>query len=304
VTGAGASTVAWTPETSYLGGVSGTPTYRVPGTNVRNQTAELDRNLAAVLLPGDIETNDWVAQNIGGQLNLQWVLTDDEFHRFLFNDGAPSWTSGSSAASAEWYLGVDHLSGTVERQIKGWVPVTCTVDYNGSTELTTVSVTGVYGAEETNTSITPGTLVDNSGDEVPGHGAELDINSTRVGKLQSASISLENLARLQFDSNDPKPTDAVVGNVQQSIDLSAIFEGADHLEYALGSAGATTIEDFVDQVSAITTFSHDATTVADYSFARAKPSTYDWQDLVNNEADLEEAVTLNAAGITPSDPTA
>jgi len=86
VTGAGASTVAWTPETSYLDGVSGTPTYRVPGTNVRTQTAELDRNLAAVLLPGDIETNDWVGQNIGGQLNLQWVLTDDEYHRFVFND--------------------------------------------------------------------------------------------------------------------------------------------------------------------------------------------------------------------------
>jgi len=303
MSGAGSSTVAWAPETSYRGGVSGTPTYRVPGQNVQVQTAELNRNLLDLVLPDEVEPNDYLAQQLRGQLGIQFVLSDDEFHRLVFNDSNTGFTSGA-VNSAEWYLGVDHLNGTAERQIKGWVPATCNINYNGTTEAVTVTLNGPYGEESRNSSITPGTINDSTGNEVPGHGAEIYLAGTRLAKLTSATITLSGISRLIPDSNDPKPVEAVAGDVSESIDLTAIFDGSDLLEYALGSSGATNVEDFVNGVSSSVAFDRDGTDIATYDFSAVKPDTYDWQDLVNAGADLSEAVTLNATGITASDPTA
>jgi len=303
MSGAGSATVAWAAETSYLGGVSGTPTYRVPGQNVQIQTAELNRNLLDLVLPDEVEPNDYLAQQFRGQLGIQFVLFDDEFHRLVFNDSNTGFTSGT-VNSAEWYLGVDHLNGTAERQIKGWVPATCNINYNGTTEAVTVRLTGPYSFEDYNTSLTPGPINDSTGNEVPGHGAEFDVDGMRIAKLTSGTINLSGISRLIPDSNDPKPVEAVAGDVSESIDLTAIFDGSDLLEYALGSSGATSVEDFVDGVSASVTFDRDGTNIATYDFSIVKPNTYNWQDLVNAGADLSEVVTLNATGITASDPTA
>lgn len=300
--GAGSATVAWVPEDSYLGGTT-SPTYRVPGQNVRVNTAELNRNLLALVLPDEVEANDYIAQNFEGQLDVQFVMFDDEFHRLVFNDGFTGFTNGL-VNSAEWYLGADYIGGTTERQIQGWVPATATINYNGTTELVTVTLSGPYGDEVKNTSITPGTISDSKGNEVPGHGAELQIDGSRVTKLQSATINLDGISRLQFDSNTPKPTEAVAGNVSETVELAATYEGPTLYEYALGSASATDIEDFIASHPATVTFDHDGTTIADYSFGTTKPNNYDWTDLVNNDADLNENVTFNATGITASDPTA
>ena len=304
MSGAGSATVAWAAEQSYLGGVSGTPTYRNPGTNVQVQTGELNRNLLRLVLPGDVESDDYLAQQIEGQLAVQFVMTDDEFHRLVFNDSFTGFTSGT-VNSAEWYLGVDHLNGTTERQIKGWVPATAEISYSGATEAVTVTLTGPYGAEEQNTSITPGTITGRStGSEVPGHGAALDIDGTRVTKLQSATQSIQGISRLIRDSNDPKPVTAVAGNVQTDIQLSAVYDGSDLYDLALGSSGATTIEDDVDSVPGSVAFEDSAgNSVADYSYSTVAPETYGWSDLVSNDADLTETVTFFASGVTASDPT-
>lgn len=300
MTGAGSSTVAWTAETSYLGGVSGTPTYRLPGTNVQVETGELSRNLLEIVAPGDVETQQWVAQNMDGQLSISFVLKNDDFHRLVFNDAFTGFTSGT-VNSAEWYLGVDYLSGTTERQIKGWVPATCTIVYNGSTELVRVTLTGPYGDEVENTSVTPGTIED-TGDEVPGHGAQLDINATTVTKLQSATLTFEGISRLQRGTG-VKPVEAVAGNVQSSIDMQAIYTGPDRYELALGGPTASSLQSSVDEVSGTVTFSAAGATVADYSFSSVAPDTYDWVDLVNNDADLNESINFRATSVTASDPT-
>jgi hypothetical protein len=231
---------------------------------------------------------------------VSWILKNDDYHRLLFNDSFTGFTSGR-VNSAEWYLGVDYLGGTTERQIKGWVPATATIEYNGTTEAVRVTLTGPYGDEESNTSITPGT-VDRAGDEVPGHGASLSINSTTITKLQTATVQLENISRLQRGP-DPRPLDAVQGNVSESIDMAAIYEGPSQYELALGTPGATSTQDSVDEVSGSVSFDIGGSTVADYTFAGVAPDTYDWQDLANNDADLNESITFNARGVTASDPT-
>jgi hypothetical protein len=302
MTGAGAGSIAWAAETSYLGGVSGTPTYYEPGTNVQVNTAELSRNLLAILAPGDVEAQEYLAQNLEGQLDVSFILKNDDFHRLIFNDGFTGFTSGL-ANSAEWYLGVDYNGGTTERQIKGWAPASANIEYSGSTETVRVTLSGAYGDEEQNTSLTPGS-VQSAGDEVPGFGTTLSIAGSDVGeRLQSATLSFENIARLQTGASQ-KPIEAVQGNVQTSIDMSAIYTGPELYERALGSSGATTVQEDVDNVSGTVTFDAAGTTIADYSLSTVAPETYDWQDLINNEADLNESINFRGAGVTGSDPTA
>jgi len=299
--GAGSSTVAWAAEESYLGGTGTDPTYREPGTNVEVQTAELSRNLLEIVAPGDVETQTFLAQNLEGQLSVSFILKNDEFHRLVFNDGFTGFTSGL-ANSAEWYLGVDYVGGTTERQIQGWAPATAEIAYNGATEAVRVTLTGPYGDEQKNTSITPGTISD-AGDEVPGHGAEFSINNTTVSKAQSATLSFESISRLQRGTSQ-KPIEAVAGNVTSSIDIQDIYDGPAQYELALGGPGASSIQTDVDEVTGSLTFSDGTDDVATYDLARVAPDTYGWQDLVNNDADLNESITYNAAGVTASDPTA
>jgi hypothetical protein len=301
--GAGSSTVAFVPESSY-NTTPGSPTYYNPGTNVEFQDISLERNLTRLKLPGSVEDDDAIAQRLDGGLAVSFVPTSDDFHRIVFNDSNTGFTSGN-AASAEWYLAVEQPDGTVdERQIQGWAPTSMEVSYNGSTENTRVTLTGFYAEEDTNASVTPGSITNNStGDEVPGHGAEFKFDSTKVSKLNSATLSLEGISRPQFGSTDPIVQAAVTGDINQSATFSGTWEGSTWLEYALGSSGASSVEDFVNSVSSTITLDHDGSTIADYSFTNAKPRNYNWTDLVNPEADLADDVEWWASSITASDPT-
>lgn len=301
MTGAGSGSVAYALEDDYLGGPGDNPTYYEPGTNVQVETAELSRNLLEILAPGDVEAQKLLAQNLGGQLDVSWVMNSDDFHRLLFNDNSTGFGS-NPAVSAEWYLGVDYYEGTTERQLKGWAPGTAQAAYNGPTETVRVTLSGAYGDEEKNTDVTPGTLESGS-DEVPGHGASLTINGVPLTKLQTATLSFENIARLQ-PGPSPHPVDAVPGNVSTSLDMTNIYTGPEQYELALGSSGATEFEDTIEEVEAELAFDVDGSEVASYTIAGVAPETYDWQDLVTNDPDMTESITWMGHGVTGSDPTA
>lgn len=300
MTGAGSASVAWTSEQGYLGGPAGTPTYYEPGSNVEVDTAELSRNLLEVMYPDDPEAQEFVAQRAEGQLDVSFILTNDEFHRLLFQNNTSFVAQRPS--SAEWYLGVDYYDGVTERQIRGWVCASCSITYNGTTEAVRVSMSGPYATEERNTAITPGT-VSRSGDEVPGHGTTVSVNNTDVGRLQSATLSFDGVNRLIYDDT-AEAIDAANGNVTESVDVNAIFDGDDLYQLALGGTSASTLQPEMDDVPLTLTFEAGGTTIADYSFSGSKPDTYGWDSLVDPDTDLEEAVALNATGVTGSDPTA
>jgi len=302
--GTGAETAAFVPESSY-NTTPGTPTYYNVGTNVRFETVEINRNLLRLALPGDVEDADAIAQRLDGQLNVSFVMQNDDFHRIVFNDGNTGFTNGN-AASAEWYLAVEQPDGTVdERQIQGWAPLVMEVSYNGTTDAVRVTLQGFYAEEDLNTSVTPGTIENNStGDEVPGHGADLKIAGSTVSKLQSATVRIEGISRPQFGSTSPIVQDAVLGDINSSATMAGVFEGSTHLEYAYGSSGATSIENSVNSQSVSLALDHDGTTIADYSFSSGKPRNYNWQDLVARGNDLTEPTDWWASGVTASDPTA
>lgn len=299
MSGAGAATVAYALEDSYLGGVSN-PTYRLPGRDLRVDRAELSRNVKRLLAPGDIEAQDFIAQRLEGQLSVSFVLSGDEFHRLLFNDNATGFASGA-APSAEWYLGAELLSETAERRIKGWVPMSGEISYSGSTELVRVTLTGPYGDEELNTTLTPGTI-ERPSTAVPGHGLEFSVGGQALPRVQSVTLSFEQLSRLRRGA-DQRPLDAVVGDVQTTVDVTTLYDGPELYEQILGAVDATTTQETVQTVPATATFDAGGTTVATYDIARVAPDTYGWDGLVDNEADLEESINYLGAGVTASDPT-
>jgi hypothetical protein len=304
--GAGsAAPVCWAPEQDYLGGTGSNPTYREPGANPRVNPAELSRNLLEIMAPDDPEAQKFLAQQFEGQLDISWILRTDDYHRLLpLTDSYDAFITGT-APSFEWYLGVNYGAGgqaTTERQIKGWAPVTLTVDYSGTTDAVRVTASGPFGDEEYNTDITPGT-VQRAGDEVPGHGATLSVNSTEITRLSSATITLENLTRF-VRGPDPKPLDVVVGNVSETIDMSATYDGPERYQLALGGPSADSVEPQVESVPASLSFDVAGTEVASYDFGATKPDTYSWEDLANNDANLAESVNFRARDIAVSDPTA
>ncbi|WP_338844106.1 hypothetical protein WHO98_12185 (plasmid) [Halobacterium salinarum] len=299
MSGAGSASLAWAPETNYLSGVGDSPTYRDFGASETVDASELSRNLLEIYAPDDPETQSFLAQNLGGQLDVSFLMRDDDYHRLIFSDGFTGFASGL-APSAEVYAGVDTAQGTTERQFRGWSPATASISYNGPTETVRVTLSGAYGTEERNQSLTPG-VIDAGGDEVPGHGAALSLAGTPVSKLQSATLSFEGLSRLQRGPQQT-PVDAVVGNVSTSVEMQSLYEDPRLYERVLGSAGASTIEKTVDEVAASLEFAVEGSTVASYDF-QAAPDTYDWQDLVNPDNDLTESITWRGRAVTGSDPT-
>lgn len=308
MTGAGAATVAYTPESSFLGGPSGTPTYYLPGSNTLVETASIDNFLTRIREPNTRESVRSVAQSLEGGLTVSFNLgTGDsasraDFHDLIFNatDGSGNDTLDSSLPpSAEWYLGTDYESGgtisTAERVAKGWVCVQATVAYTQG-DLVRVTLDGVYGDESYNTSITPGTIV-SPGDEADFHEVTLTLDSTTQSKLQSATLTFDDLARFERGTSR-QPIAAVAGPSPVTLDAQAIFTEVDQVELAYGGSGNTSVQDSLTGVSGSLTVSPEGTTAADYRFSGLKPATYEWSDLVNADESMTEPVTFQNNGIT------
>jgi hypothetical protein len=198
--------------------------------------------------------------------------------------------------SAEWYTGVDYLTGTAERVLKGVVLTDASVQW-GQGDNVTVSVTGVYGDESLNTSITPSSISD-AGNPCPFHQASFSIDGVTQTKEQSATLTFSPLARLQRGS-DRQPVDAVLGPVDPTLTVEAIFTEDDQLELAYGSSGATSPQDAVGGVSASATFGDTTgSTVLDYTLSGVTPASYSWSDLVNPDTDLTEPITFQINGVS------
>lgn len=306
MTGAGSSSLAYVYEDSYNAGPPGSPTYYRPGKDPQTQPIELSNALSRLRDAGDVTPSTNLAENLEGAFGVSWILQNNEYHNLIFSNDADSsgtndeWATGLFPSST-WFTGVDYPSGgslaTAERQLTGVVPTECRIVYNQGEDVR-VDMTCVYADETLNTSLTPGTI-SQSGNPVPGHGASLSIDSTTVSKLQSAALNLGPLARPQRGPSRYL-VDAVQAATEPTLDVAAIFTGADKLKQAYdGTGGSSSPQDDVGSVSGSLTFS-DATgsTVADYSLSGMTLLNYDWQDLINPDTDLTDPVTYAVNGVS------
>lgn len=308
MTGAGSADVAFGKQDSILGSVTdtdndGNANYFEPGRNVQVEDATLDRSLQRLRDAGAIESAESIAGNVEGGFTVSWAMsedTHDDVLDIIFNNGASGFTTGHTAFS-RWFIASEYLdtttsTSTAERELIGCIPLTYDVRYSQAENTIRETLAMAYAKEERNTSFTPPSADTTSitdGSEVAFHGTALTINSNAYdAKLQDATFTIENISRFMRGA-DKVADDAVLAAPTLSLETTAIFDRTNQLERVYGSSSATTLDDRMTGVSGDIDFDVGGTRTVQYSFDEMKPANYNWQDLVNSDADLTEQIQWN-----------
>lgn len=295
------ATIAYLHEPSgdYLGTPTDT-TYKVPGKNPVVEDLSFENALTRMRYPDDPEVLDAVAQTFEGAISLTWTQTTPWYLNHVFGQ-APSDGGESSAPytytwdwtnylvdSSRWYFGLEAGSATTEREIKGAVFGSLSYDLSIGDEVR-VSVTGFYGDEAKNTSVTPGTLQGKDVSPMVFHGGSLSIpTSTAIVKPQSATLDITTNVRPQRGW-DRKPKDAVLGAVETNLSLSDIYTDTDQLSLAYGNSSAPATSSGVDGAAdGELAFTSGGTNALTWDMTGITHNTYGWSELANRDADSLE----------------
>jgi len=297
MTGGGTSNVATVAETDLMTEPA-EPTFFQPGRNITIEDAELSNTLERMTLPDQAESVESIAGRLEGAFSANWAMAGDTVSDALgliFNSAGPLTFTGGRATTSSWYLGVDYLDGTCERNLQGVLPTEYTLEWDDESNTVTQSLTALYADEEQATSITPTSITESAnGNTVPFHGASLDINTVPQTKLSSITLSISDIARYQWGASR-YPLDAVINYPKTTLDVEAVFSETDQLALAYGADGATTPQDSVNEVSATLDLSANGGSVASWSLSAGKPDTYNWSNLVSAD-DTTEPLSLQISG--------
>lgn len=301
MTGAGSGSLAFVKGTgNSLIDISGTPTYYEPGRDPTITDLELDRAIERLRSPGQVFADTSVAQNLSGAFGVEFVMDSNrqsDVHDIVFtNPGGSPILQPGRAATSRWFVGVDYISATAERVLKGCVPLDYTVTY-GQGETIRVAVTFAYADEESNTSVTPSSVQEADGSPAAFHSADFTIDGTTQSKEQSVTLNVSNLSRFERGS-DEIAVDAVVAGAQVSLDLETILTEADQLELAYGGSGQTTTSTGITAVSGSLAYAAAGSTITTYDLAGLKTDTNAWQDAIAADPSTTERLTLVAADQT------
>jgi hypothetical protein len=291
---AGASTVAYGIEDSFLGSVTGAPDYFGLGQDPVVEEAELSRALSRGREPNtdSAEPVRSLAQNLEGAFTVTFTPKDWGHHDFVFNATSPYSLTPDLASPARFFIGIDYFSGIAERELMGVVPTQYQVNYEQNEDIR-VTITCVYADESKQTSVTPSSI-DNSGTPHQFHGATLTVDSATVSKLQSATLSMENLYRLQRGTSEVA-VEAVLDAPVTTLDVEAIFDGPSWLELAYGSSGSSSPQTSMSSVSGSLALS-DGSNTTTFDFPQLKPDSYTWSNLINAEENLTDPTTFHVNG--------
>jgi len=299
MTGAGSATVAFAKADGFLSVPTGSNYYR-PGRNITVDEVTLDNALQRLREEGTAEAVDSLATNLEGAFSSSWVVSRDvhaDVRDVVFNDGGSGFSAGRAALS-RWFLGLDYLnsggSATAERVLKGVIPLSYSLSYEQGGVIR-ASLTAGYADEELNTSVTPGSITGpTDGGDLPFHAAEFSVDADIQTRLQSATLSFDNIARFHR-GDDRVAVDATVAAPEATLDLTAIYSEADQTELAYGSTGSTSTQTSLDNVTGQLSLDIDGTNVATYSLPKLKSGSYGWDNLASTE-DTTESITYQVNG--------
>ncbi len=308
MTGAGSPELAFGKESTFKGslvdeGGDGTDDYWAFGRNQRVLDLELQNQLQRMRDAGHVEAVNSLAGNVEGAFGVQAVVsndTQDAVHDIVFNDTDGSGNrvfSPGRAASGRIFAGINYLDGTAERELIGCIPTEYSVDWNQG-QAATFTLTMMYADEEENPSITPSSITTpTDGSEVPHHGGDLTVDAGSVQKLQSATLSISNIARYHRGASRVAE-DAVIAAPETTLDFNAIITTTDYLDLAYGGGGTdvSSTQDAVDAVDGSLSLSAVGSTVATYGLSKIKPDTDGWGDLVSADNDATEDVSAHVNG--------
>ncbi|GAA3882646.1 phage tail tube protein [Haloarcula argentinensis] len=302
MTGAGSGSLAFGKEQSFKGSLvtdtNSDPQYWQFGRNETITELSLDNQLQRLNEAGAVESVESVKQNFEGAFGVEAAISADTFddvEDLVFNDGGTQFTHGRPN-SGRIYAGVDYLDGTSERELVGCIPVDFTPVSYEQGGMTTFSISFLYATENLDTSITPSNVTAvTGGTSAASHAVTVDIDGTTITKLQSAEISISNIARFQYGSVSPEPIDAVIEKPETEVTTEAIFSGPSRLEYALGAADATSPQDRLVSVPGTIDITVDGTPVSTYNFSALTVATEAWNSVISSD-DTTESISWNADG--------
>jgi len=293
--GAGSGTLLFGKEASFRGSLSPADTAYHFGRNPSIETLSLDRQLQRMREAGVIEDVEAVAQNLEGSLSISAVVNGgvhDDVEDIIFNSGPGNGFATGPASSATVFVGSEYLSagGTSNkiRELSGVIPTEYEITYSQG-EMTEYSLTMLY-ADESDGSVPSTVNSPSAGQDAAFHSFQLDIDSTRIKKLQSATLSFSNLYAYQR-GDEQSPLAATLAAPELSVSVTGIWDDpSNQLEYAYGDTGDTTPQQTMDAHSMTVDIDYAATDITQYGLSGCKPTTYGWQDVLNGESDTTETV--------------
>ena len=238
MTGAGSGELLFAHEQDFGGALvdsdsSGDPELYSPGRDESLDELNLQRQLQRMREADAVESVESVAQNLEGAATISATVSSDvhdQIEQWVFNDGGAGFVTGRPNSAAV-FTSVNYLDGTAKRKLVGCVPLDYSISYEQG-GMVTYSLTLAYQDEERDVTI-PTTDVTrvSGGTSAPFHGFDLSIDATTVTKLQSCTLNISNISRLQR-GNSHTAVDAVIATPTTSLDVTAIITGTDKLELA------------------------------------------------------------------------
>lgn len=289
MTGAGTGETLIGRESSYGGSVvdtnnNGDPDLFDPGRNPEVTELELDRQLDRLRDTQSAESVESIAQNVEGAISISAAISGDthaNIEEIVFNSGPGTSFTPGRANSAKVYVEVDYLSGTATRELDGAIPIEYSIDFTQG-ETVTYELRMLYGDETKNVTINTNDVTRASDDTTATfHSYDLSINAVSVPKLQSATLSISDIAQFHRGTGT-SPTDAAIANPTTTLEVTDIQQDATKIDLAYGnSAGTTTLDDAMDDVAATITIDDiTGSAISTYEMSSVKPTTYSWENML------------------------
>lgn len=307
MTGGATGTLLFGKEDTFKGSVidsdsSGNPDYYSPGRNPTiTDGPELSHQLQRMRQENDVESVESIAQNLEGAFGIEATVSADTFddlRDIVFNDGTGSEFVAGRANTSRWYVDVNYLDGTVERELVGCVPTDMTIAWTQGGNVR-VSITFVYATENTDVTAPTDVTRASNGSSAAFHDASLSVDTVTTTKAQSWTLSISNIARLQYGESR-EALDAVIAAPQTGLDLTSVITEEDQLDHAYGNSGSTSPDDQIPGVSASFDIGAFGTNVATFSLSNVTPATYSWGEVITADADTVESTSYQVNGVTVS----
>ena len=302
MTGAGSGELVGGIEGEFANSIidsdsNGTPDLFGFGRNPTLEELNLDNQLDRLRSGTEVWSKESVKQNFEGAVNISAVISTDvheKIEEIVFNDGGSGMTSGL-AASARIFAGADYLTGTAERELLGCIPLEYSIDWEQGSDVS-YSLSMAYADEE------PGASADLStatraanGTTIPFHGATFTVDGADVQDLQSATLSISDIARLQYGGASPTANRGVIANPQASLEVEATFVTPSRTKLARGAPDGPPPDRLDSVTGSVTLVDSTGSTFSDYQLAALKPATYSWNNVLSTD-DTTDSTTFNVDG--------
>jgi len=270
------------------------------------ETDEGSNEAVRVMAPDSSEAADVIERNFDGRFSATWTLTNPWWLQSIF--GAPS-SSGSDPTTHTYdgetpdsfQLWEGFRGSTNARVLSGCVPGTLTVT-STVPEKVSVTLEGAYAQEEHDTADSLAAQPSLDFRAYKFAEAKLSVDSTKVGYVQDATLTVTLNTEMINALDDRFPVDFWYGNREPDVEFSKVVEsGESELETFYG--GASTQQSRVTNTASLDFEFDNGETGADKEYMKIALSTtlpdrYGHDGMGDPGALVQQQLSRMGAGVT------